>query len=90
MLARVSPGPLSRSPRNSVFLIGSARSGTTLFSGLLGANSYIGNWSEANHFWEPDWYPWKPENSRYSPLEYEPRSFTQRWRTRFDVFFLQS
>jgi hypothetical protein len=65
--------------QNPVFIIGCARSGTTLLANVLGMHRDVANWSEANQIWDQDWYPWRPTNQGKWPLEFDPVAFTTRW-----------
>ena len=65
--------------RNPVFVVGTARSGTTLLAWLLGDRPEVAEWSEANQLWDPSWFPWTPEMAEEPPFELDPRAFTERW-----------
>jgi len=62
-----------------VFLVGCARSGTTLLAELLGIHPRIARWSEANRVWDPGWYPWRPGRTDRLPLELDPQAFVDAW-----------
>lgn len=79
LLAKTNPDFFAGQLRNPIFVIGSARSGTTLLAGLLGQHPQVAHWSEANQIWDPTWYPWRPENRGRWPMEYDPEAFTRRW-----------
>src|SRR5687767_8932943 len=82
-VARVPNRKLHRSLRSRVrrpiFIIGCARSGTTLVNSLFAAHPEVAVWSEANDVWDPSWYPWRDSGSARPPLELEPQEFTRRW-----------
>ena len=78
-LARRLPGWAGRQLRNPVFLIGVARSGTTVLADLLGAHPQIANWSELNQLWDPRGYPWDASNGARPPDWVEPLEFVRRW-----------
>jgi len=78
-IAKISPETFSKRLKNPVFLIGSARSGTTILANLLGMHKDVANWSEANEIFDPDWYPWRPQVGNTPPMEYDPVAFTNRW-----------
>jgi hypothetical protein len=79
ILGRKFPDFFSHQLRNPVFIIGCARSGTTMLASLLDCHRDAANWSEANHIWDPGWYPWKPSYFDKVPMEFDPVSFTKRW-----------
>ena len=79
LLARVAPAGFAAQFRSPVFLVGCARSGTTLLAGMLGTHPRIAEWSEANYLWDPGWYPWRPAFAHKRPLEVDPVAFTARW-----------
>lgn len=80
ILAQYRPRFFADHLQNPIFIIGLPRSGTTLLAELMAA-AYreIAHWSEANHIWDPGWYPWKPSNAGHWPLEFDPVAFTARW-----------
>jgi hypothetical protein len=64
-------------PRNPVFIIGCARSGTSVLKRLLGAHRQIDAYpSEANELWHPTSYPWAAGARRAPPLWQAPAAFT--------------
>jgi hypothetical protein len=79
LLARLAPGWCSRQLRRPVFVVGCARSGTTLLAGMLGTHPQIAEWSEVNYVWDPGWYPWRPEFADKLPLEVDAAAFQKRW-----------
>lgn len=66
-------------PKRPVFLIGCARSGTTLLERLLAMHHDIADWSEANEIWDPSWFPWREESIARPPLEFDPVEHTKGW-----------
>lgn len=78
-LASAFPEYYAKQVKNPVFLIGCFRSGTSLLAHLLGLHRDIAEWSEANEVLDPVWYPWRPENQKRYPLEYDPYTFTEQW-----------
>ena len=78
-LGKTFPGYFSKQLQNPIFILGSARSGTTVLADLLGTHKDVANWSEANRIWDPNWYPWKTSYYGKWPLEYDPESFITRW-----------
>lgn len=79
LLGRLAPSVFARRLERPVFLIGCARSGTTLLAGMLGTHPQIAEWSEANYLWDPGWYPWRPEFRDKLPLEVDEPAFIARW-----------
>ncbi len=77
ILARYVPGFFV--PHNCVFIIGCARSGTTLLTQLLSQHQAVANWSEANDVWDPQGYPWRDSACQTPPIEFDPVAFTARW-----------
>jgi len=65
--------------KNPVFIIGSARSGTTLIGNLLGLHKDIANFSEANEIWDPFGYPWRDSNLKRPPNWIDPYKFNEMW-----------
>jgi hypothetical protein len=69
--------PVAQHPRNPVFIIGCARSGTSVLKRLLGAHRQIDAYpSEANELWHPTSYPWTSGARRAPPLWQAPAAFT--------------
>ena len=64
---------------NPVFIIGSARSGTTVLTELLSFHRDIADLSEANDVWDPTGYPWSESSRETPPLWIDPIAHTQRW-----------
>ncbi|MEM7031900.1 MAG: sulfotransferase [Chloroflexota bacterium] len=79
VLARNFHNYYAQKVQNPIFLIGCFRSGTSLLSHLLGLHRDIAEWSEANEVLDPVWYPWRPENQKRYPLEYDPYTFNDQW-----------
>jgi hypothetical protein len=79
LLGRVGPGLFARRLAQPVFVLGCARSGTTILTALLGDHPLVAEWSEANQVWDPGWYPWRPELQGKLPMEIDPAGFTRRW-----------
>jgi hypothetical protein len=79
MVIGVSPEFWARRLRNPVFIIGCARSGTTLLSDLFRYHRDIANLSEANHIWDPRGYPWDESTGETAPIWIDPVGYTARW-----------
>lgn len=82
MLLRVAgaaPGFWSSQLRNPVFVIGCARSGTTLLNDLMARHRDIAALSEANDVWDPSGYPWHRSARETPPIWLDPAAHTARW-----------
>ena len=70
--------PLRLTPEDPVFIIGCARSGTSVLRRVLGRHPAIDAYpSEANELWHPSSYPWSTSARRTGPLWLDPVGFTQ-------------
>jgi hypothetical protein len=76
LLGRVSrPGPY---PHGAIFLIGSARSGTTMLTDLFRQVPALAVWpNEANDLWHPALYPWYESSLDVPPYFVDGRTFTE-------------
>lgn len=74
-LANLMPNFWINQLRNPIFIIGTARSGTTLLVRLIGSHPDIANWSEANEVWDPTGYPSLPH---VAPDWVDPYGFNER------------
>jgi LPS sulfotransferase NodH len=79
ILAKLFPGFFAVRLRQPIFIIGCARSGTSLLTRLLRRHADIANWSEANRIWDPRGYPWFSSDLSTPPVEFDPVAFTERW-----------
>ena len=62
-----------------MFIIGCARSGTTLLRDVIASHQDIATIPrEANHLWHPTSYPWATAPYTKPPLWADPRTFTRR------------
>jgi len=69
--------PLPLAPKRPAFIIGCARSGTSVLKRVLGRQPGIAAFpGEANDWWHPSDYPWIEKRSTLPPLWENPRSFT--------------
>ena len=75
-MARLMPDFWIGQLKNPVFIIGTARSGTSLLARLIGTHPEIANWSEANEVWDPTGYPSRPN---VAPDWVDPYAFNERW-----------
>ena len=79
-LANLAPDFWGARVRNPLFVIGCARSGTTLLQSLLAQHRDIANWSEASILWDPSGYYWSVSARETPPLWVDPEGYTARWR----------
>lgn len=79
--AAIAPDWWASRLQNLVFIIGCARSGTTILSEWFQHHYDVANLSEANDIWDPNGYPWASSlNGRKSaPIWIDPEGFTARW-----------
>src|SRR4051794_16959899 len=79
--AKLAPDWWSLRLHNPVFVIGCARSGTTVLSQWLDSHADVANLSEANDIWDPSGYPYaRSRNGRESPPSWiNPETYTERW-----------
>lgn len=78
-LARRFPGYFSKHIQNPIFVIGSAKSGKSLFARLLRLHPDIAYWQEANEIWDPYGYPWDTSGRETLPHWADPVAYTERW-----------
>lgn len=78
-LSRVAPKFWSGQIRQPIFILGCARSGTTLLATLLSYHRDVADWSEANEVWDPDGHPWRLSARETPPVWIDPVSFIERW-----------
>lgn len=65
-------------PRNPVFILGCARSGTSLLTRNLATHTDIATFStEANDLWHPRSYPWQYSKLETPPFWVEPEKFSE-------------
>jgi hypothetical protein len=70
--------PVPLTPDRPIFIIGCARSGTSILKRMLACHEAIAAFpSEANHLWHPTAYPWVESNHEKPPLWSDPASFTK-------------
>ncbi|MBA3871147.1 MAG: sulfotransferase [Anaerolineae bacterium] len=79
--AAIAPNWWSSRLQNPVFIVGCARSGTTILSEWFHHHYDVANLSEANDIWDPSGYPWA--SSSYGkdspPIWIDPEAYTARW-----------
>lgn len=78
-MGRWIPSLFSQWPTRPVFIIGCARSGTTLLANLVGQHEDIAHYSEANNIWDPKGYPWRESDLQRPPNWIDPHKFNQMW-----------
>ena len=77
LVRELSRVPLPLTPKRPAFIIGCARSGTSVLKRVLGRQPGIAAFpGEANDWWHPNDYPWIEKGSTLPPLWVNPRSFT--------------
>jgi hypothetical protein len=70
--------PVQLAPDRPIFIIGCARSGTSILKRMLACHESIAAFpGEANHLWHPTGYPWVESDHRKPPLWSDPASFTK-------------
>lgn len=77
--SKIAPGVWSKRLRNPVFILGCARSGTSLLDTLLGDHRDFARLSEANDVWDPSGYPWYRSALQTPPVWVDPAAYTARW-----------
>lgn len=79
-LSKIAPNYFASQLRNPFFIIGSARSGTTILVQTFASHEEIATYpSEANTLWHPQTYPWRrsPLRDQIPPLWVDPERFTR-------------
>ena len=77
LVRELSRVQLPLTPKRPAFIIGCARSGTSVLKRVLGRQPGIAAFpGEANDWWHPNDYPWIEKRSTLPPLWANPRSFT--------------
>lgn len=70
--------PLPLTPKNPVFLVGCARSGTSILKTVIASHEdMVAFPGEANHLWHPTGYPWIESDYSKPPLWADPQKFTR-------------
>jgi protein-tyrosine sulfotransferase len=70
--------PIQLVPNRPTFIIGCARSGTSILKKMLQCHESVAAFpSEANHLWHPTAYPWVESDHQKPPLWSDPSSFTK-------------
>lgn len=78
--AHAAPGFWITRLRNPIFIVGMARSGTTLLEELIAQHPGVANWSEANPVWDPTGWEWRYSKRETLPMWADPAGFHARWR----------
>lgn len=78
-LGKAAPHFWANQLHNPVFVIGVARSGTSLLANLIGYHKDVINWSELNDIWDPRGYPWWASDHSSPPVWVDSEAYTQRW-----------
>ena len=70
--------PFELEPRKPVFLVGCARSGTSILKRVIATHTDVVAFpEEANHLWHPTAYPWSQSDHRKPPHWADPVAFTR-------------
>ena len=78
VLADCCPSFYSKNSRQTVFIIGAGRSGTTILNDLLSLHPDISMYPyEANELWHPDLYPYIRSKRGVTPIWIDPKKFTE-------------
>ena len=64
-----------RPVRRPIFVIGAARSGTTVLTRMLAQTSQVVDWSEASQVWDPVGYPWEADKVRRPQFGLDPQAY---------------
>lgn len=78
-LAGLAPDYWASRLQNPLFIVGVARSGTTLLNDLLAQHNDIAVLSEANDLWDPSGYPWNTSRHSSPPVWLDSDAYTERW-----------
>jgi hypothetical protein len=75
----MAPAYWSARLQNPLFVVGVARSGTTLVNDILAFHRDIAVLSEANDIWDPYGYPWNASNHTFPPDWVDSKAYVERW-----------
>jgi LPS sulfotransferase NodH len=78
-IAGIAPRFWASQLKNPIFILGMARSGTTLLNDILSEHKQIAVLSEANDIWDPTGFPWDAENHETPPVWVDAQAYTARW-----------
>jgi omega-hydroxy-beta-dihydromenaquinone-9 sulfotransferase len=78
-IAGIAPNFWSNQLKNPIFILGVARSGTTLLNDILSKHKQIAVLSEANDLWDPTGYPWNASNHETPPVWIDVQTYIARW-----------
>jgi len=78
-IGKIIPNITSNWVTEPVFMIGCARSGTTMIADILGQHRDIAHYSEANDIWDPNGYPWYESDLQRPPNWIDPYKFNEIW-----------
>lgn len=78
-LATAAPEYFGRKLHNPIFIIGIARSGTTLLNNLLAQHQQVAALSEANDLWDATGFPWYASPRETPPIWIDHVAYTKRW-----------
>lgn len=78
-IANAAPGFWVSRLQNPIFLIGMARSGTTILETLIAHHRDVADWSEANLIWDPSAWEWAKSSRETPPMWVDPEAYRARW-----------
>src|SRR5687767_15355615 len=78
-IAGLAPSFWAQQLKNPIFILGVARSGTTLLNDILSDHKQIAVLSEANDIWDPTGYPWNVSKHETAPVWIDVQAYMARW-----------
>lgn len=78
-LATAAPTFFGKKLQNPIFIIGIARSGTTLLNNLMAQHHQVAALSEANDLWDATGFPWYASTRETPPIWVDHTAYIERW-----------
>ena len=78
-IARLNTSYWTSKVQNPIYIIGCARSGTSILTDLVAKHHDVANWSEAGLVWDPQGRYWSISKRETPPLWVDAVAFTKRW-----------